>query len=72
MPCSVPPPLDEEEVREAVEALMLRRAPTALVRLVGKNAYARCDERVVLCSCGGTGLGMDCQNVWHTHTFACF
>ncbi|EFN59116.1 hypothetical protein CHLNCDRAFT_137916 [Chlorella variabilis] len=35
-----PPPLDEDEIREAVEALLLRRAPTALVRLIGKNAYA--------------------------------
>ncbi len=36
-----PPPLDADEIREAVEAALLRRAPTALVRLIGKNAYAR-------------------------------
>lgn len=38
---SGPAPLDEDEIREAVEALLLRRAPAALVRLIGKNAYAR-------------------------------
>lgn len=36
-----PAPLDEEEIREAVEQLLLRRAPAAVVRLVGKGAYAR-------------------------------
>jgi sorting nexin-13 len=35
-----PPPLDADEIREAVEAALLRRAPTTLVRLIGKNAYA--------------------------------
>ncbi|KAL4430932.1 hypothetical protein ABPG75_006188 [Micractinium tetrahymenae] len=35
-----PAPLDEEEIREAVEQLLLRRAPAAVVRLIGKNAYA--------------------------------
>jgi hypothetical protein len=39
--CRGPAPLDADEIREAVEQLMLRRAPTALVRLIGKNAYAR-------------------------------
>ncbi|KAI3433581.1 hypothetical protein D9Q98_003392 [Chlorella vulgaris] len=34
------PPLDEDEIREAVEALLLRRAPSALVRLIGRSAYA--------------------------------
>ncbi len=36
-----PAPLDEDEIREAVEQLLLRRAPAAVVRLVGKSAYAR-------------------------------
>jgi hypothetical protein len=38
--CSVSHPLDEEEVREAVGELLLRRPPAALVRLVGRTAYA--------------------------------
>ena len=29
------------DLRAKLEQLMLRRAPTALVRLIGKNAYAR-------------------------------
>jgi Sorting nexin C terminal/PX domain len=33
------PPLDEEEVREAVWELLLRKAPSPLLRLVGKTAY---------------------------------
>lgn len=33
------PPLDSDEVREAVWALLMRRAPTALVRLVGRTPY---------------------------------
>ncbi|GAB4817940.1 hypothetical protein N2152v2_004986 [Parachlorella kessleri] len=34
-----PPPLDEDEIREAVYELMLTRVPTALVRLLGRGAY---------------------------------
>lgn len=59
---SGPPPLDAEEIREAVEAALLRRAPTTLVRLIGKNAYARCAREagrglrrpssVHACACG--------------------
>eukprot|EP00887_Chlorella_sp_A99_P005446 scaffold1.g5446.t1 len=45
-----PAPLDEEEIREAVAELLLRRAPGALVRLLGKAAYTRC-------ACGGTWAG---------------
>ena len=36
---SGPPPLDAEEVKEAVGELLLRRAPVALVRLVGRSPY---------------------------------
>ena len=36
---SSPPPLDTEELREAVWGLLMRRAPTALVRLVGRTPY---------------------------------
>lgn len=42
--CRGPPPLDQDEIREAVEQLLLRRAPSALVRLIGKGAYARCAQ----------------------------
>ena len=34
-----PAPLDEEEVRSAVQQLLLSRAPTALLRLVGRGPY---------------------------------
>jgi len=34
-----PPPLDEEEVREAVWELLLKKAPSPLIRLVGKTPY---------------------------------
>jgi sorting nexin-13 len=34
-----PSPLDEEEVREAVWELLLRKAPGPLLRLVGKTPY---------------------------------
>ncbi|KAG7671832.1 hypothetical protein Ndes2526B_g07257 [Nannochloris sp. 'desiccata'] len=34
-----PPPLDEEEVREAVWELLLRKAPSPLIRLVGRTPY---------------------------------
>lgn len=36
------PPLDEEEIREAVWELLFSRAPPALVRVVGKQVYHRC------------------------------
>ena len=35
-------PADEEEVREALAAALTDKAPPALVRLVGKQAYSRC------------------------------
>ena len=35
------PPLDEEEIREAVWELLFSRAPPALVRVVGKQVYHR-------------------------------
>ena len=37
---SAPPPLDADEVREAVGEALLRRPPAALVRLVGRSAYS--------------------------------
>jgi hypothetical protein len=36
-----PRPLDEEEVREAVWELLFARVPPALVRVLGRQAYAR-------------------------------
>ena len=36
----VPHPLDEEEVSEAVWELLMKKAPTALLRLVGRTPYA--------------------------------
>ena len=36
------PPIDEEEIREAVWELLFSRAPPALVRVVGKQVYHRC------------------------------
>ena len=36
-------PADEEQVREALAAALTDQAPPALVRLVGKQAYTRCD-----------------------------
>jgi hypothetical protein len=36
-----PRPLDEEEVREAVWELLFTRVPPALVRVLGRQAYAR-------------------------------
>ena len=35
------PPIDEEEIREAVWELLFSRAPPALVRVVGKQDYQR-------------------------------
>ena len=35
------PPIDEEEIREAVWELLFSRAPPALVRVVGKQVYHR-------------------------------
>ena len=40
-----PPPLDEDEIREALAAALTEQAPPALVRFVGKPAYSRCDPR---------------------------
>ena len=34
-------PLDEDEVREAVWELLFARVPPALVRVLGRQAYAR-------------------------------
>ena len=34
-----PSPLDEEEVRSAVQELLLSQAPTPLLRLIGRNPY---------------------------------
>ena len=36
------PPLDEDEIREALACALTEQAPPALVRLVGKQAYTRC------------------------------
>lgn len=36
------PPLDEDEIREALACALTEQAPPALVRLVGKQAYSRC------------------------------
>lgn len=38
--CSLPKPIDEDELREAVLDLLLKRSPTPLVRLVGNKAYS--------------------------------
>ena len=35
------PPIDEEEIREAVWELLFSRAPPALGRVVGKQVYHR-------------------------------
>lgn len=35
------PPIDEDEIREAVWELLFARAPPALVRVVGKQVYHR-------------------------------
>lgn len=40
-----PPPIDEEEIREALAAALKQRAPPALIRLVGRQAYSRCAAR---------------------------
>lgn len=37
-----PPPLDEDEIREALQQTLRARAPPALVSLVGRPAYSRC------------------------------
>ena len=34
-----PPPLDEDEIREAVYGLLVNKAPPVLVRLLGKDCY---------------------------------
>lgn len=41
LPHRGPPPLDADEIREAVEQLLVRRAPATVLRLIGKTAYAR-------------------------------
>lgn len=35
------PPIDEEEIREALYSLLMHKAPPALVRLIGKDCYQR-------------------------------
>jgi hypothetical protein len=35
-----PPPIDEDEIREALAATLKKRAPPALIRLVGRQAYS--------------------------------
>ena len=46
-------PVDEDEVREAVEKLLLgERAPPALLKVVGRNAYDRWAARQ---ACGVMG-----------------
>ena len=46
-------PVDEDEVREAVEKLLLgERAPPALLKVVGRNAYDRWAARQ---ACGVLG-----------------
>jgi hypothetical protein len=37
-----PPPIDADEVREALWEALMEKAPPALVRLVGRSAYQRC------------------------------
>lgn len=34
-----PPPLDEEEIQEAVYSLLINKAPPVLVRLIGRDCY---------------------------------
>lgn len=36
-----PPPIDEDEIREALATALRKRAPPALIRLVGRQAYTR-------------------------------
>ncbi len=36
-----PPPIDEEEIREALAQALRDLAPPALIRLVGRQAYTR-------------------------------
>ena len=36
-----PPPIDEDEIREAAAAILLDHAPATLIALVGKRAYLR-------------------------------
>ena len=45
---AAPAPLDEEEIREAVWELLFARAPPALVRVVGKQVYHRCEGSAAL------------------------
>ena len=33
------PPLDEEEIQEAVYSLLVNKAPPVLVRLIGRDCY---------------------------------
>ena len=50
-----PPPIDEEEIREALAAALKARAPPALIRLVGRQAYSRCAGAPrCLMACGGS------------------
>lgn len=39
---SGPQPIDADEIREAVERLLLSGAPPAITRVVGRAAYERC------------------------------
>lgn len=48
-----PPPIDEEEIREALATALRKRAPPALIRLVGRQAYTRCSPRIVGQLCSG-------------------
>ena len=34
-----PPPLDQEEIQEAVYSLLVNKAPPVLVRLIGRDCY---------------------------------
>ena len=42
------PPIDEDEIREAVWELLFARAPPALVRVVGKQVYHRWERSLSL------------------------
>jgi hypothetical protein len=44
------PPIDEDEIREAVRELLFSRSHPALVRVVGKQVYHRCAAPPIGCT----------------------
>ena len=53
------PPIDEEEIREAVWELLFSRAPPALVRVVGKQVYHRYSD--LPCTAVPSGLSLSLE-----------